>query len=135
MSIDAAPTRQRNLSERTAGEIRAEMGRRQMSGRKLAQKMGRSPNWVSLKTSGASDLNLEDVEKICAALEIDPVDLIRRASVTLWFTDKIAFAATPSIPAPRVASTPVPALAGRFASATLATVQPSGPRRTAPTGR
>jgi transcriptional regulator with XRE-family HTH domain len=67
------------LNHYTASEIRAEMGRQQLSGRKLAERMGRSPNWVSLKTSGASGLGVDDLEAVAKALGLLPDELIRRA--------------------------------------------------------
>ena len=76
MSIDV--TAGLRLSGRIAAEIRAEMARQQISGRTLAARLGRSPNWLSLKTSGSSKLDLDEVELIAHALGVTVVDLFPR---------------------------------------------------------
>lgn len=80
MTIDVQP-RPLSISARMAAEIRAEMARQRMSGRTIAARVGRSPNWVSLKTSGAAHLNLEDVEVFAGVLGVTSIELMRRASV------------------------------------------------------
>ena len=76
MSIDV--TAGLTLSRRVAAEIRAEMARQQTSGRTLAARLGRSPNWLSLKTSGTSKLDLDEIELIANALGVTVVDLFPR---------------------------------------------------------
>jgi transcriptional regulator with XRE-family HTH domain len=76
MSIDV--TRTATLSERVAAEIRAEMGRRQMSGRELARRLGRSANWVSLKVSGTQRIDLAEWEIIAEAIGVKVADLLPR---------------------------------------------------------
>lgn len=121
MSIDAAPTAQK-LSARMAAEIRAEMARQRISGRQIALKVGRSANWVSLKTSGTHRLDFEDAETFAAALGVPLLDLLRRAS-TYAYDD---------VP---VLLTTEPALAGVGAS-TLPTRRVGSPlANTYPTGR
>lgn len=125
------------LSRGVAEEIGVLLIRRRIKAFELAAKVGLSQSAMSRRMVGDQPFDLDELAKIADVLGVTIADLLPASArrFTREFTDKIAFAATPSIPAPRVASTPVPALAGRFASATLATVQPSGPRRTAPTGR
>lgn len=133
MTESSAATATR-LRHGIAEEVRVLLARKRMSATRLAQELGWTQQYISRRMVGDQAFDADDMEQIARALGVEPHDLLPRR-VTREFTDKIALAATPSIPAPRVASTTVPALADRFASATLATVQPSGPRRTAPTGR
>lgn len=105
------------LSARVASEIRAEMARQKMSGRELARRLERSPNWVSLKVSGSQVIDLVEVELIANALGLTVQRLIERTTRSY---------------APTVSGTVAhpnhPFLAG------AATIRPIGPRRTAPTG-
>ncbi len=88
MSIDIQQ-RNQTLSDRVAAEIRAEMARKQISGRELARRLGRSANWVSLKVSGSQRLDLDDLAIIATALGVTVVDLFPRRDreVTLTFID------------------------------------------------
>ncbi len=76
MSIDV--TADLTLARRVAAEIRAEMGRKQISGRTLATRLGRSPNWVSLKVSGAQKLDLDELALIASVLGVTVIDLFPR---------------------------------------------------------
>jgi transcriptional regulator with XRE-family HTH domain len=76
MSIDVSADPR--LSRRVAAEVRAEMARKRITGRALARMLGRSPNWVSLKTSGAQGIDLDDLESFAAALGVTIVDLLPR---------------------------------------------------------
>jgi transcriptional regulator with XRE-family HTH domain len=76
MSIDVASDPR--LSRRVAAEVRAEMARKRITGRALARTLGRSANWVSLKTSGAQGIDLDELETIAAALGVTIVDLLPR---------------------------------------------------------
>lgn len=78
MTIDVQPSALK-LSARVAAEIRAEMARQRMSGRQLAQKVGRSPNWVSLKLGGTARLDFEDAEVFASTLGVSVMELLRRA--------------------------------------------------------
>jgi transcriptional regulator with XRE-family HTH domain len=75
-----------SLRARTAEEIRAVLGRRRMSESALARAIGASQAYVWRRLSGEIPLDLDDLEKIAAALSVDvsaliPIsDLIERAS-------------------------------------------------------
>ena len=56
-----------------AAELRAEMGRRQISQRQVALRLGRPPLWLSrrLGRTAAVDLTLDEVAEIADALGAD----------------------------------------------------------------
>lgn len=64
------------LSAATAEEIKVWMLRRQLTGEKLAEKLGRSPAWVSYRVNGQVDIKLSELEEIADALEVDIADLL-----------------------------------------------------------
>lgn len=78
MSIDIRPTV--TLSIRVAEEIRALLARRKISGRDLARRLSVSPNWVSLRTSGSQPIDLNDLERIARALDVEVIDLLPAGS-------------------------------------------------------
>lgn len=77
MTVNASGTQPR-LSEQVAEEIRALLGRRRMSGRELARRMGASPSWVNFRLTGAQPINLDDLQRFADALEVDAMDLFPR---------------------------------------------------------
>lgn len=113
MSIDTT-TSTNSLWARVASEIRAEMARQKMSGRELARRLERSPNWVSLKVSGSQVIDLAELELIADALGLGAHKLIERTTRSY---------------APAVSG--VTAHPGHPVLAGAVTI---GPRRTAPTG-
>ncbi len=68
------------LSEYVAGEIRATMARRRISGRQLAALLGASQTWVSSRLSGATPIDLNDLARIAEALGTYPSELLPRAT-------------------------------------------------------
>ena len=70
--------RARSLRETTAEEIRTVLARRRMSGVHLAQLIGRSQSYVSRRLTGETPFDLDDVERIADALEVEVVDLLPR---------------------------------------------------------
>lgn len=66
------------LSAHVAEEIRALLARRKMSGRELARRLGVSPNWVSLRTSGEQEIGLNDLQRIASILGVSVSDLLPR---------------------------------------------------------
>jgi len=76
MSTDI--TEKPNLSERTAEEIRAWMGRRKKSGAAMARALGVSSAWVSYRLSGAQEIGLNDLERIADFLGLEVTDLLPR---------------------------------------------------------
>lgn len=67
------------LSARVAGEIRAEMARRRISGRSLASELGVSQAWMSGRLSGATPIDLNDLELIAQGIGVEAVELLSRA--------------------------------------------------------
>lgn len=43
--------------------------------------MGASPSWVNFRLTGAQPINLDDLQRIAAALELDPMDLFPRGGL------------------------------------------------------
>lgn len=74
-------TRRATLSELVAEEIRALLARRRMSGRALATQLGVSPSWVSYRLTGTQPIDLNDLQRIAAALDIDAIALMPRGVV------------------------------------------------------
>lgn len=72
------------LSERVASEIRAEMGRRGITQSTLATSLGESQPWLSRRISSRPgvkiQIDLYDLERIAAVLDLTAGDLIARAS-------------------------------------------------------
>ena len=66
------------LGEYVAGEIRANLARRRITGRDLAAKLRVSRSWVSYRLTGTTEISLSDLEQIAAALEVDVSDLLPR---------------------------------------------------------
>lgn len=75
MSMDVTRT---DLSERVAEEILAWMGRRRLSGAALARTLGVSTAWVSYRLNGKQPIDLNDLQRIAAVLNVEPVDLMPR---------------------------------------------------------
>lgn len=59
------------LSDYAAGEIRAILARRQLTGKELAQQIGVSRSWISYRLTGTTEIGLNDLQQIAAALEVD----------------------------------------------------------------
>lgn len=62
-----------------AAEIRAEKARQQISGRKLAQAIGKPETTVARYLRGETDMSIDDIEQFAQALNVTTVDLIARA--------------------------------------------------------
>jgi transcriptional regulator with XRE-family HTH domain len=75
MSTDVTPAVS-TLSQRVAEEIRSWMGRRRLSGASLARQLNVSPAWVSYRLTGAQPIDLNDLDRIAAVLDVDVVDLL-----------------------------------------------------------
>jgi len=71
--MDATRT---SLNDEVASEIRAWLGRRRLTGRQLAAKMGASQTWTATRLRGEQEMTLSDLERIAAALEVDILDLL-----------------------------------------------------------
>lgn len=66
------------LSARVAEEIRVLLTRRRMSGRKLAEALGVSQSAMSARLTGVTPIDLNDLEKIAAILNVEVLDLLPR---------------------------------------------------------
>lgn len=64
------------LSDYAAGEIRATLARRQITGKELASKLGVSRSWISYRLTGTTEIGLNDLQRIAAALSVDIADLL-----------------------------------------------------------
>lgn len=76
MSIDVQHTVRPNLTEQVAEEIRVLLTRRRMSGRQLAAKLGVSQTWLSSRLVGNTPIDLNDLQRIAEALQVNPTDLL-----------------------------------------------------------
>lgn len=65
-------------NQRVASEIRAWIGRRQTTGRKIAAKIGKSQSWVSTRTRGETPITIDDLHLFADALDVRLGDLIPR---------------------------------------------------------
>lgn len=65
--MDDTPT----LNDRVASEIRAWIGRRQTTGRKVAAKIGKSQTWVSTRTRGETEIAVNDLQLFAQALDVE----------------------------------------------------------------
>lgn len=68
------------LTDAAAGELRAHLGREDLTIAAAAALVGVSPTWLSRRLSGAISPTLAEVEQICAGLNV-PVGLIIRERV------------------------------------------------------
>lgn len=65
-----------SLSARAAEEIRAMLGRKRVTGRELARRLDVSSPWVSQRLTGHTEIGLNDLELIAAALDVEVSDLL-----------------------------------------------------------
>lgn len=66
-------------AQAVAEQIRREMGAQRISGRQLAEKIGKSPNYVNLRIRGEKALDLNDLDAIAAALDLNVIVLLEAA--------------------------------------------------------
>jgi DNA-binding Xre family transcriptional regulator len=78
---DVRMTEELTLSAKVAIEIRAALGRRDMSRSELSRRLGVSAMWVSDRLRGKTPIGLDDLERIANVLELEPVDLLPTAAV------------------------------------------------------
>jgi len=77
--MDSSTRRAHALNEAVTGEIRAHLGRRRWKASELARKLGENEMWLSRRLRGSQPMTLSDIERICAALQVSPADLIASA--------------------------------------------------------
>lgn len=68
-------------TDRLADEIRAEMKRKRLTQERVAQAVGLSTGAYSSRLNGHTPWRFGEVEQVCAALDVDLADLIRKARV------------------------------------------------------
>ncbi len=74
MSVDVRQST--TPSQRVAIEIKVEMVRRGISGRRLATKLGVSQTWISSRLAGTTPIDVNDLYRIAAALGAKTQDLL-----------------------------------------------------------
>lgn len=61
-------------------ELRAEMGRQQISQAQLAERVDVNPVWLHRRMTGTVALTLDDAARLAAPLGVSVVDLLGRAA-------------------------------------------------------
>lgn len=64
------------LNQLAAAEIRAWQGRKMVTGRELARRLGVDQKWVSNRVRGEIPISLNDLQRIAAALQVSVRDLL-----------------------------------------------------------
>lgn len=59
------------LADSVAAEVRAQLARQRMSASALAKALGKSEMYISRRLRGEMPLDLDDLERIASALEVD----------------------------------------------------------------
>lgn len=70
------------LSAQVAEEIRALLARQRRSGRWLASTLGVSQTWMSSRLTGGTPIDLNDLQRIAAALEVHWTELLPAERLT-----------------------------------------------------
>lgn len=70
-----------SLNDRVAAEVRAELGRQQLSVNELARRLGMSQPYLSRRMTGAVPLDLQDLEAIATELGVTVESLIAAPAV------------------------------------------------------
>lgn len=65
-----------DTSALAAGNVRAEMGRRQVSRVEMAHRLGVSDMWVGRRLNGQVAITVDDLGRMAEALEVPVVDLL-----------------------------------------------------------
>ncbi|MPZ27563.1 MAG: helix-turn-helix domain-containing protein [Micromonosporaceae bacterium] len=86
------------LNGYAAGEVRAMMARKRVTGRQLAQQLEVSHMWVSYRLTETTPIQLDDLQKIATALGVEITELLPPASRKV---DRLAYPARPARSAPR----------------------------------
>ncbi len=70
-----------NVSSATAANIRAALARRNIPQYRLAELIGENEMWVSRRLKQGTPIKVDDLVRIAAALDMDPVELLGREVV------------------------------------------------------
>lgn len=68
------------LTDRVAAQIRAEMGWQGIRQSQLARLLGENDTWLSMRLRGLVPINLNELQRIAAALNVEAVDLLPRSN-------------------------------------------------------
>ena len=67
------------LSQAVTAELRAVMARGNISGAELARRLEVPASWVQRRTSGASPITVDEIERLAAGLGLEPLAIMRAA--------------------------------------------------------
>jgi transcriptional regulator with XRE-family HTH domain len=59
--------------------LRGELGARELSRAALAKKLGKTPDWVTRRLRGTTEITLADLDELCHGLGLEPVIEFRPA--------------------------------------------------------
>jgi hypothetical protein len=79
MSTDLAPAAEQRpslLSAYAISEIKALMGRQDLNKTEIARRLGVSDMWVGRRLRGDIPIGLDELQRIAAVLEADPMELL-----------------------------------------------------------
>lgn len=155
MTSASSVSEARDLSRAVAAEIRAQMGRADITRVELAQRLKVDNTWVGKRLNGQTEIGLTDLQRIAQALNVSVVDLLpgsakeplpRGGRSTYAYPEDVEILA----PEPElVGASAAPAAAPRRLGSPLSSTYPagrrppghptrhgpSGPRHAARTGR
>lgn len=115
------------LRESAAEEIRVLLARRKISGSELARKVGVTQPYMSRRLNGEVAFDLDDLEQIALALDVEVTDLLPRPTPGRLLTTVGARRDAPNAGSGRVAVRPTPKRRTRIA-------RPIGGTHPVPTG-
>src|SRR5690554_1761635 len=121
-------TRTVRLSDQVAEEIRVLLVRRRRSASDLARQIGMTQPYLSRRLTGEVALDLDDLQRIARALDVDIHDLLPARGVN--YASSPATPRTIPAPAPRH-----PMAVGRTATAVAVRTTTNGPRTSRPLWR
>ncbi|GAA1779062.1 hypothetical protein GCM10009795_026440 [Nocardioides hankookensis] len=95
MAMPLSPDALARFSEALVSEIKAEMGRRDLSSRALGRLVGRSSQYMSDRLDGGNSrtgrrvtLTVTDLAAIAAVFDLHPAELVRRAKAAVDGVDR-----------------------------------------------
>ena len=71
-----SPSQVTGLGQTVAANLRAEMARRRIRGRDVAEQLGRGGPWLSRRLTGEVAFTLDELEAVAAAIGVRVVDLL-----------------------------------------------------------
>lgn len=119
------------LTAEVASEIRARMGRDNVSRAELARRLKVEDSWVGKRLNGRTEIGLSDLQRIARALGVPVIDLLPRSerdAVTLKFPQPSPDFYDPLPAAPRHVASRSP-MASTYPTGHRPSNRPNGPRR------